>query len=537
VSRLLILVPFLLSILFNLSTLSNGLVYDDPNFFSNTLPRLDLANVWYANEVLPVGLSYYRPASLSFFVIIKSIFGYSVESFHALLLIFHALNASLVYLLTRQLYSANSNKSLVVALLAGSFFAVHPIHIESVAWTAGLLEVNMTNLVLLCLCSFVHFHKNRNLSWLVLSFIFFSLALFSKETAICLIALIPLINYILSRDSGNKACTKKTILYFIASFLTTAVYLWQRQIRTISPGRQQSLEFNLEHLSNLIKSVGYYIGKILFPFEVNPFVTELSFYYLPIGITVIIGTAAILYINRKNKFVLASLSIFWLALAPVFILAITFSSHVIVAERYLYLPSVGFCILLSYTLTYFVKDSRSLIPIALSFCLLPGILSYKRMKIWKNDLTFWTYTTKVSPENFLPWSKLGLNYIKINRCDKAIPLFDKALSLKETLPTNKINSLAITLTNYAICLQNDGDIEKAKKLYLKSLSISKMANTYYNLSTIFINDFELTKSKDSLIKLIHYLKKAVELDKSNAMYRKYLNSYSETLSQLNNSTN
>ena len=124
----------------------------------------------------------YHPLSLISYTIEYKFFGLNPFYFHLSNLIFHLLNVALVYYFIKRLSS-----NIFVASITSLFFAIHPMHVESVAWISERKDVLYSFFFLLSLNSYCKYKysEKKNLN-LLLSFIFFLLSLLSKPAAVCL---------------------------------------------------------------------------------------------------------------------------------------------------------------------------------------------------------------------------------------------------------------------------------------------------------------------------------------------------------------
>ncbi len=165
---LLPLVPAVLGVACFASSLSGGFVYDDnqqivtsTRIHSGSLRDILFGDVW--GEVYG-GSNYYRPLALLLWRVLYALFGADPLPFHAVGVALHAATASMVFLVARRLFQRDrageggggqagegTGAADWLALAAGALFAVHPAHVEAVAWISAVMDLLATPLSLLYL--------------------------------------------------------------------------------------------------------------------------------------------------------------------------------------------------------------------------------------------------------------------------------------------------------------------------------------------------------------------------------------------------
>ncbi|HLG78626.1 MAG TPA: glycosyltransferase family 39 protein, partial [Ktedonobacteraceae bacterium] len=117
------------------------------------------------------------------------------------------------------------------ALVSTLIFALHPIHIESVAWISGVTDPLLALFTLLCLLCFIRFRKEQEYGFLILSLVFCAAALLSKETAIIIPALLAAYEYLYGgKEPADASARSARRAFVLLPFVMLAVAMASRDI-------------------------------------------------------------------------------------------------------------------------------------------------------------------------------------------------------------------------------------------------------------------------------------------------------------------
>ncbi len=307
----------------------------------------------------------YRPLSIVTFAIEYQFFGLNTAISHAINVLLYALLGLLLFRVFSLFFPQKKDTKWYLSLpfLAALLFIVHPVHTEVVANVKGRDEI-MTLLgalgALYCTFKFV---ATNNLLFLFFSACTFLLALFSKENALTFIAVIPLSLYFFTKTS-----TKKIALSILPLVIAAIAYLWIRYlvigyflssdgapITDIMNNPFYGLSVN-EKFATVFYTLGLYIKLLFFP---HPLTHD----YYPFQIPIInwrdlraiipaifhIGLGIIALVGLRKKTVLSyGISVYLATLSIVS--NIPFTVGVFMAERFLFMPTLGFCLILAWLL-------------------------------------------------------------------------------------------------------------------------------------------------------------------------------------------
>jgi hypothetical protein len=366
------LLLFLVSFGAYLPSLRNDFVWDDVETIEQSYYTYNASSIGYMfvpPEKKTKDALYYRPLIYSSMVLDKALWGVSAFGFHLANIVLNALSSVSMYLFALLLlgelgYEGKHASAFIAAVL----FAFYPMHVESVSWVSGRSDVLCA--LFFFLAFIFHILSLRKTGFLSLTAASFSLSLLSKEVAV-VFPLTALAFDLINRSKGRKENILRYAVY--ASVLALFFYLRGRtyvnfpELSSVRvPGGTGVAEAGggvagiLGVIQVLSVSYSYYFSKLVFPFTFNAF-TESP----PAGPANVI-TAALLFglialgviysIKKRNK--VSAFALLWIpfTLFPSVLIALTDIPSASLAERYLYIPSAGFCLLLGCILA---RPSRS----------------------------------------------------------------------------------------------------------------------------------------------------------------------------------
>ncbi|RRJ85305.1 tetratricopeptide repeat protein [Aestuariirhabdus litorea] len=325
----------------------------------------------------------YRPLFLLTQALNYQLWGLNPLGYHLLNLALHCANTLLLLLILRRLLPAASLNALGLACL---LFALHPTHVESVNWIAGVTDPQLTALILI---SFYAYLRGDQRVWLLLSWVAFALALLAKEVAVSF-PLLLLALHLLRRQPLPWA----RWLPFLG--LTLAYFILRSQAlgSGVALGR-----FNLDQLPLLLGFSGQYLQLLVIPwpsaYYYNAPMEPLS---ILIGWLVILGLGLLCWRawQRAQWVLLLGGAWFAASLAPA--LALALLDNPTFAQRFLYLPSAGAAIALAAVLSS-VRLSRPLYAgLGLAALLFAGLCVHYSSH-WKSDQNFYLFALENSGQH------------------------------------------------------------------------------------------------------------------------------------------
>lgn len=354
-------------------------------------------------------------------------FGGTTDAFpyHLTNVLLHLLNVALVFFLTLRL----SRNQTVVALISALFFAIHPMHVESVAWISARKDVLYTAFFVGSLLWYLQY-KERGHWWLyALAFLAALASGLSKPAAVVLPVIMLLVDFYQGRLSGIKIWLEK-IPFFILSFAVGLV-----TIRAQSQAmHHDSYSFGEKLVVGMYGYVTYILkafwwGKMspFYPYPEDKFNLPGAFYaYVPLFLLVL-GVAW--WGFRKNRTVFFGLAFYTVTIALV--LKVVTVGSAILAERYTYVPYIGLFFILGCAFARlspgFTRQAAA--AVLAFFAVACGYQTFQQTKVWKDTITLFTQAIDHYPEANLPY---------INRAGEYRTRKQYELSLKDYNMADKV---------------------------------------------------------------------------------------------------
>ena len=435
---------FLLAVLPYLNALRNGFVYDDG---TQVLGNPYIRDFRHLREIFTTTVNsyksafaaanYYRPLMNFGYLLCFQLFGPSAYAFHMVNVLLNGLVVVLLFLVTKRMFR-NSTLSFVAAAL----FALHPIHTESVDWVAAVTDVELTFFCLLTFWFFLGLGGLRSFRHGLTQFgmaVSFVLAALSKEPALTLPLLATVYEHAYREDRDGTTRAQKFLRYG-ALWLLTVAYLVARVrfLGTLAHNREQL--GGIEVFFSAFTLFGQYMGKLIWP-------VRLSAYYIfeasdPTDPRVLVGLGAlvliaILFVALWKFDRTASFGVIWLVVTLTPVLNATWMASNVFTERYLYLPSVGFCWVLAWGWTrLFAWSAQYRFPWRWVFAGTLGVMAswcmvhiVTRNLDWRDDVTLYTSTLAASPKAYYMHHNLGVAYWNKRDVDSAEREWTEALRL------------------------------------------------------------------------------------------------------------
>jgi protein O-mannosyl-transferase len=418
-------------------------VYDDkPQIIENPaihnwtyLPKYFTSHAW--SELYPnVQGNYYRPLFLLWFRLNHALFGLDPKGWHLTSILCHVAAVFLVFVLILRLAASRS-----IAFTAATLFALHPIHIESVAWVSGVTDPLMTILTIGSFLAFLRFGEDHRWRWMIGSLTLFALGLLEKETAIILGPLVFIYVWLYAEQgSGIKRFlfTLKQASGFVALailYLPLRALVLRGFSHTVSPLPLATMALTEPSI------VWLYVHHLLFPTGISglyglPYVrSAMSTAFVIPAIFLIASLVALgSIISRLEDTRLALFACCWMVLPILPVLWLrAYAEGDIAHDRYLYFPSVGFVLLVSIILARLAAWRRTnaevlefggvaIIAVAYAF----GTISQQRF--WANDLELYQRAYSIAPHDNLICNDLGAALMDAGDPDDAIALYSKVLA-------------------------------------------------------------------------------------------------------------
>ena len=371
------------------------------------------------------------------------LFGLDAGGHHMTSLLFHTLNGVLLLLLLFRMTGALWRSAMVAAL-----FALHPLHVESVAWIAERKDVLSTLFWLLTLGAWLVYLKSKKTVPYALTLVFFALGLMSKPMLVTLPFTLLLLDYWplqrLTLPMRGRWDTVKGLIWEKAPlFVMSAVSCVITVIAQKKGGAVESLEqvTAVGRAANAAHAYASYLGKTVFP-------SSLAVFYPHPHTDLITASAVAAFLGLAGVTVLVArlwksapyLPFGWLwyvgTLVPV--IGLVQVGDQAMADRYTYMPLIGIFIAVVWGVADITKGSRVLRPAAAAAALavLGALFALTRVQTgyWSNDETLFSHALAVTPDNVVARNTLGLALFERGRTREAVANYLEALRIEPNFP-------------------------------------------------------------------------------------------------------
>ena len=458
--------------------------YDDNEFIiANThlLSGLTWNNVRWALVAGTGGAmtdtDYWRPVSILSQMADVQFFGLHAGSHHAVNVLLQALNSVLLFLILRLLTGAFWRSAFVAAL-----FAIHPLHVESVAWISERKDLLSALFFLLTLGAYVRYARH-SFCWgnYLLVLLLSALAMASKPMVITLPFVLILLDswplHRLGKISWKRLLLEKIPLVAMALFVAV--------ITLHAPGgRNEGIMDQLPwswRLGNAVVAYATYLWQMIWPFNLSAFYPhpgkDLSLWSLALSAFVLLVISALVLWQRRRGYLMVGWLWYLGMLLPV--IGLVQSGEQAHADRYTYLPLIGIFLMIAWGLNDWVGDhprKRILLGSALALPLIPlSYLAHLQTSYWHDSVDLWTHSLACYERNSFAHNNLADALDRQNKQEAAIQHYERALALDPRLVDARIN-----IANFQI-KRNEPD--KALPLLLEALARRKnFPEARYNLA-------------------------------------------------------
>jgi tetratricopeptide (TPR) repeat protein len=427
----------------------------------------------------------YRPVTTLSFLFNYATLGNEVRpaGYHVLNLILHWVNAVLVLAIVKRL-----SGRVALAMLAASLFAVHPVNTEAVTYIAGRADLLAALSVLLggwCYLQSTTARGWQGVAWLVALAANAFWGVFAKENAVMIVGFVLLYDWLWRWPAVTgptvASRVRQAARQFGGGYLAIApalltLWLMRRQLPLANPVFANIFVDNpilgaeswWQAKMTAMKVLGRYLALLVYPATLsndysynqiplfgaagNPWDNAVAWISLAAIVTLI---ALAIWLRRRLPLFAWGVGFFLLMLLPTSNLVMTIGS--IMAERFVYLPSVGFCTVAALALWRALGQRRIAIVVSALVVLALGARTYARNFDWQSERSLWASTLAASPESFKAYkgnaTAIWANGIGTGEreLDAAIAMAERGVAILEKTPLSnaqKDSALYLDLGQY-----------------------------------------------------------------------------------------
>ncbi|HEV8417215.1 MAG TPA: tetratricopeptide repeat protein [Candidatus Udaeobacter sp.] len=423
------------------------------------------------------------------------LYGLNAGGHHLTNVILHTISVLLLFLVLSQMTGGLWRSAFVAAL-----FAIHPLHVESVAWVAERKDVLSGVFFMLTLAAYSHYARAPSRSRYLLVALLFACGLMSKPMLVTLPFVLLLLDYWpldKFKDENSEVGSRlrrlvmEKIPFLALSTCSCLVTLFtQRQ----GPHAMDQLPF-LWRLNNAFVSYLTYIWQMLWPVRLAVFYphpnNRLPLVEVTVAIAFLIGVSLLVIRLRQSKPYLVTGWFWYLGmLVPVIgLIQVGEQAH---ADRYTYLPQIGLYIVIVWSIGDLLLEStsrvrRAIVGVAAAIIIVSlSARAFSQTSYWKNSETLWNHTLSVTSDNDVAHNNLGFLFLRSGELDKAISEFQTALDIRSRSTQTHYSLGAALIQN------NMGNAFARKQLWNEAIGHLQeaarlrpdYADAYFNLGSV-----------------------------------------------------
>jgi Flp pilus assembly protein TadD len=425
-----------------------------------------------------------------------SLFGLNAGGHHLVNLLFHVANTLLLFVFLRGTTGALWRSAFVAA-----FFAWHPLHVESVAWASERKDVLSTFFWLLTLMAYarfvdsVKFQSRKSAGFYLLALGFFALGLMSKPMVVTLPFVLLLLDFWpLNRISNFKfqiSNLKTLLLEKIPFFLLAAAGSATTYLVQSTAGAVAQISW-VERVANAVLAYARYTAKTFWP-------TDLAILYphpkhwpvaLALGALAVLAVWTILCLRNWRKSPFLAVGWLWFLGTLVPTIGLVQVGSQAMADRYTYIPSIGFFIVVVWgAAEFFATQPRGkiILPILGSGALL-GCVAATTIQIsyWRDSISLFRHAVEVSTDNYAAENCLGKAYENSGDNAHALFLYRAAVETEPRFPQSQFN-LAMCLLAYGQTAEALQHLQTAAALEPRDADIQFDLGIYFSQHASWTN--------------------------------------------------
>jgi tetratricopeptide (TPR) repeat protein len=389
--------------------------------------------------------SNWHPVTWLSHILDYQLFGKWAGGHHLVNVLFHILNTLLLFHVLMRMTGATWPSAFVAAA-----FALHPLHVESVAWVAERKDVLSTFFWLLTMLVYVRYVRNPGFKWYLVTFVFFVLGLMSKPMLVTIPFVLLLLDYWpLERKFSRRLLIEKIPFFICSIVLCVITFLVQQNSSATVNIKALGLTIRVD---NAIVSCFTYITKMIWPGRLAVFYPYPSG-RSPTGAIVyvfLLVLVSICFISLARRYRFLAAGWFWYLGTLVPVIGLVQVGAQAMADRYTYMTLTGLFIIIAWSAKEFVPKwhYRNIVLTVLSIAaFVPlSLTSRQQLNYWKNSLTLFEHALRVTENNYMLLSNYANYLIDLGKFDQAIERANESLKIAPNY-ADAHNNLGLALIN------------------------------------------------------------------------------------------
>ncbi len=410
--------------------------WDDQSYITEN-PNIGEGLTWHSVRwALTTGYSpYWHPMTWLSHLLDVQLFGLDAGPHHVTSLLLHCLGTLAVFVLFRRMTAATGRSAFLAAM-----FAVHPLHVESVAWIAERKDVLSTLFWALALLAYVAYVRRPTIGRYVGVVGLFALALMSKPMVVTLPFVLLLVDvWPLKRVRFTRAdatvwrrvALEKLPLLALALCTSIATVIVQQRV-----GAMASFDVLPWRLRAANATVAYveYVWKTIWPTDLAAFYPYHVYatWQVLCAALLIVGTSALVIRARHERpYLLVGWFWYLITLAPV--IGLLQAGEQRIADRFMYVPMIGLLTVVSWGVFDLVErwgGAVRWVPMAASAVVVASAITARaQVEHWTDSVTLWEHATRATPDSYIAFENLGQALRERGQLEEAAANYQRALAL------------------------------------------------------------------------------------------------------------
>lgn len=493
----------------------NNPLIQQPSLFLKAI----LSDVWaFKGDRGQAWSNYWRPLFVTWMAVNYQLFGLNVLGWHVANLLAHLVVIVLLHDVLRQLRIGPAVRAMAVWI-----FAVHPTHVESVAWASGIPNMLMSGFIFGSYACYLSWRRSGGMG-IVWAILLYTLSLLSKEGMVVYPAIILLTEWVLApnakesrRIRWQRALRDAVVFAVVAALFVAARYWVLGAMRRLPPGAPGFMGA----LATAPVVLFFYLRKIVWPFPLGlaygiRAVTNANMgwmnFWLPVVVVAVAARGMLQLIPRRRAY---RAGIVWFAFSLVLALDVrVFLPEELVHDRYLYLPIFGAALILG-QMTYDIARRAagragrriSVVVVGMAAVVL-AVLTFLQNQTWANEVALWRQAVATDPSSAQAYAQYGEALRRADKPVEARIALERSLQINPDLRTSNLalgmlaaqeqrfieaeqllrHVLAalpkdnVARENLASCLQQQGRIGEAIDLFDEGRRLLPYLNESYTIN-------------------------------------------------------
>ena len=442
--------------------------YDDPLYIlQNPTVRSGLSWHGIAWAFTHIHSQNWHPLTSISHMLDCQLFGINAGAHHFVNVLLHTVATVVLFFALNKMTGSVWRSAFATAL-----FAIHPLRVESVAWISERKDVLSGVFFVGTLAAYAWYARQPAKLRYLLALVLFAFGLMAKPMLVTLPIILLLLDYWpLGRFNGSPQASRWLFIEKTPFFaLSAASCVATLVVQNLALGTTAHLPLRWR-IANALVSYAEYLRQFVWPLRLSPFYihpeNRLPVWQIASACILLLAISAIaIRLRRKKPYLIVGWCWYLVMLLPVIgLVQVGLQGH---ADRYTYLPHIGLCVAITWTIADLITQSRAKSPAFISFAaagviIALALLAWRQTTHWRDTESLWRHALTIEPDNDVAHAGLAGILLTRGQVDEAIEHYQRAIALR---PGN-----AAAQHGIAMAFATEHRTDEAIEHWQKSLSI------------------------------------------------------------------